>query len=195
MASLRNRNMAIPSGIVYRQPETRVGPPAWSSFEAQVNWVQSYRRANLFLARQHNWALDRESISAEIDSYLAKVCMDQGWTKYVFIEGEPEQTAQKKSLKERLENVVAGAETLVEWLKNGADAVPKPKAEARSEVCVGCEKNGQGGLEAYFTRPAAEAIRREVSRKAEWKLETSNDERLGVCEACSCPLNSRFICR
>ena len=48
--------------------------------------------------------------------------------------------------------------------------------------------NGKGGWEAYFTVPVSNAIRREMERKRTMKLGTPSDDKLGVCEACSCPL-------
>lgn len=48
--------------------------------------------------------------------------------------------------------------------------------------------NGEGGLEAYFTVPASNAIRAQLERKHAMKLETPSDEHLGVCTACDCPL-------
>lgn len=62
----------------------------------------------------------------------------------------------------------------------------------RAAVCVECPLNGKGGWESYFTVPVSNAIRRELERKRTMKLETQFDDRVGVCEACSCPLQLKI---
>lgn len=83
---------------------------------------------------------------------------------------------------------MAGADTLVDWIASGAEAVPGEKSAERALVCSSCPKNGQGDLLSYFTRPAAEAIRRTVQRKLEMQLTTPSDDTLGICTVCDCPL-------
>jgi hypothetical protein len=189
MPQLRDRNKAIPNGRVYRQPETGFQPTLWSSFDSQVRQVMGYRRGNPFLAKQHNWHLDYNEIAKEIDSFLAKVCMDSGWTKYV-TDGDVEVKKKLSSpaFLQRLAAVAAGAETLVDWISHGAESVPAPKAEMRALVCSVCPENGRGGFESYFTKPVSEAIRKEMSKRGEWNLSTTHDKELGVCQACHCPL-------
>jgi hypothetical protein len=77
---------------------------------------------------------------------------------------------------------------LVEWLASGAEAVPQEKANARAAVCAKCPMNEKGDLLRFFTKPVSEAIRHALSLRSEWKLETPDDFRLGVCTACDCPM-------
>lgn len=70
----------------------------------------------------------------------------------------------------------------------------KSVAETRASVCAGCEKNGRGGLEHYFTVPASQAIKLQLEIRNELKLETGYDDKLNVCEACLCPLKLKVWC-
>ena len=87
---------------------------------------------------------------------------------------------------QRARNVVVGAETLVDWITSGAEAVPPPQANARAAICAACPLNEAGDLLKFFTLPVAAAIRRAYNLRRDWKLETAFDERLGVCGACDC---------
>ena len=89
-----------------------------------------------------------------------------------------------------LGKLAGGARTLLDWLGSGGQTVEQPLAEARASVCAGrpCPHNGKGGLEAYFTVPASEAIRRQLELKHAMKIETHLDDKLGVCNLCLCPL-------
>jgi len=48
--------------------------------------------------------------------------------------------------------------------------------------------NGRGGLERYFTVTVAKAVRKVYEVRHNMKLATPHDDKLGVCEGCSCPL-------
>jgi hypothetical protein len=82
---------------------------------------------------------------------------------------------------------VAGSEALVEWITSGAEAVPQAQAERRAGRCVVCPLNGRGDWSRWFTVPVSNAIRAALRHRSEFKLQTSFDAQLGVCEACSCP--------
>ena len=66
--------------------------------------------------------------------------------------------------------------------------MPSELAEKRAAICAGCPSNEQGDLLSFFTKPLSEAIRRAYNLRAEYKLRTSQDDKLGVCGICSCPL-------
>jgi len=191
MVRLKQRNQ-IPDGIVFRQPETNFSTRPHSSFRGMVEAVISHRKANPEHTRIHGWSTDRDQVAAEIDSYLAVACQTMGWNQFI-MEGSaasprPVPSSRLASLRRGVSASVVGAETLVVWLKSGAEAVPEPQANARAAVCVRCPKHGKGDWTAIFTRPASEAIRVAVEQRKEWKLSTEFDDELNICEACNCPM-------
>jgi hypothetical protein len=97
-------------------------------------------------------------------------------------------TPFQRSLPSRLKSVAAGGSVLVEWLRDGAEAVPKELATKRAAVCAECPKNGKGDFTRWFTVPVSEAIHAEIERKNQMRLSTPFDDRIEVCEACLCPL-------
>lgn len=77
---------------------------------------------------------------------------------------------------------------MIQWLKEGNQAVPKELAESRAAVCVTCPKNDKGDWMSFFTVPVAGAFRRALESKNAMNLATSHDADLHVCQACSCVL-------
>jgi hypothetical protein len=157
-----------------------------------VESVLSHRRANPTHTRIHNWSLDPNKVADEIDSYLAVACQSMGWNQFI-MEGSADPPRQQPSGPTAtpfrgLKAAAVGSETIVDWLKSGADAVPQSQANARAAVCAQCSYNGRGDWTTIFTRPAAEAIKAAVEQRKGWKLSTEFDEELGTCTVCNCPL-------
>ncbi len=71
----------------------------------------------------------------------------------------------------------------------------RAQAEARAAVCAGCPKNDPGDWLAYFTVPAARAIRGALNAFREQQLVTALDDRLHLCSACDCPLRLKVWAR
>ncbi len=194
MARLLDRNKFIPNGFQYYQPETGWKAPRMASFETIVSAIISHRQANPWLIQKHGWSVDPEAVRNELDAYNAKICEQMGWTQYISGAGSgaPPQNPQEPrahNLLRKVGNVAAGAETLlVDWIPSGAEAVPASQSADRASVCVGCSFNDSGDLLSFFTRIAAEAIRRTIQKKNEMNLSTPHDEKLGVCKVCDCPL-------
>lgn len=164
-----------------------------ASFETIVAAIIAHRKANPWLIEKHKWPIEPEDVRNELDAYNAKICSDMGWSAYISgAAATPQpanpQTPLPQTIGRRAANVVAGAETLVDWIGDGAHAVSPEQSSGRAAVCVGCPKNNPGDLLSFFTRPAAEAIRRTIAKKNEMKLSTPSDEKLGVCDVCDCPL-------
>jgi hypothetical protein len=156
-----------------------------------VQAIISHRNANPFLKEKHGWPTDVDNVREELDAYNAKICEQMGWTKYITGSGDPSPPLSirpQQTLLQKSQRVVAGGETLVEWIASGAEAVPPEQSNARAGVCAGCRFNMEGDLSSFFTRQASEAIRKTIQLKNDMKLETSHDAKLGVCELCSCPL-------
>lgn len=192
MARLKNRQLQIPGGFVFFQPQTGWKPRPFSSFNVVVNSLISHRKANPALAKKHNWAMDYDSVAEEVEAFNAKVCQIHGWNDYIIASPGtpplPKNWPRNSQAAEHLGNVVVGGSILIHWIASGAEAVAPELSEARAQQCVKCPKHGKGPWTAYFTKPLAEAIRAKLNFRRELKLETSVDEVLKVCEACDCPL-------
>ena len=87
-----------------------------------------------------------------------------------------------------------GTGLLVDWLGSGGNAVAPDLASQRALVCCGCPLNSRAPLTDWFTVPASEGIRKELSRRSDLKLATAVDDQLGTCTACICPLKLKVHC-
>lgn len=188
---LKDRNRQIPGGLKFYQPQTKWTPPPWVSFSVLVQAIISHRHANPWL----KLATDPGAVETEADLFNANLCAQMGWTEYIMAgEGDPNPNPQLRppSLGSRLQNVAEGSEAIVEWLSSKAEAVEPLISAMRAKICADCPQNGKGGLERFFTVPLAGAIRKAYGIRRTWNLETPDDDKLGVCEACSCPLKLKI---
>jgi hypothetical protein len=204
MPRLKNRNKQIPNGFVYYCPYHKWKPLPWSSFEVVCAGLRSVRKANPGITKANNLSTDPAVIAEQVDAYNVAHCQAMGWYDYItdapggappaapFPPGHPLHAHQQKQiglqtrLAQKLGNVAGGANTLVEWLADGAEAVPQEQANKRAAVCAICPKNLVREWAALFTVPAANAIRATLGLKREMKLETPSDHLLGTCTACDC---------
>lgn len=189
MYRLKDRNRFIPNGLVFYQPQTKWRSRPWAGFNQIVDEVIGHRTANPWL----NASIDRATVEAEVDQFNANLCAQMGWGDYIVtVEGGAVPSApfpvRRQSPGSLLQNVAAGSEALVEWIGSGAEAVSKVTSNQRAETCSKCPFNGRGGLERFFTLPVSNAIRAAYNQLRDWRLSTSFDDKLGVCEICSCPL-------
>ena len=191
MPRLKSRERFPPGGFAWYHPETRWSAPANVSFESVVQAIIAHRKANPHLMQQHGWSVDPESVRNQLDDSNARRCAMLGYTDYYY-EGPgdpaPNPNTPLPTNLQKLGSVVGGSSTLVEWLASGAEAVSSELANKRAAICAECPQNGKGDFTRYFTVPVSEAIRHEINRRSEWKLQTPHDEKLSVCEACLCPL-------
>jgi hypothetical protein len=198
MPRLKSRTSQIPEGFFYYHPETKWRSTPWASFDSIVNEVIQHRMGNPALAMKHRWSTDRAQVEAEVDAFNANVCAQMGWQQFIVgNEGVPPpkmkapsaaEVSQLSAVATKVRLVWAGIKNLSEWLDAGAPAVEQTRAELRAHVCVNCPLHGQGDFSAWFTKPAAEAIKRQVEKGLEKNLSTSYDSKLGVCNACLCPM-------
>ncbi len=188
---LKNRQMQIPNGYSFIQGETGWQSRRGSSFHSIAVEVMNHRLANPHLSQQHGWKTDMAGCEQDVEDYNVKVCMQMGWFQY--LQGGDGSPLPKASplphhLSRNVANVAAGSEVLVEWIASGAEAVSKITADNRARICAQCPQNKKGDLLSFFTKPVSEAIRKLMSARSEWKLETPDDAALGVCSVCSCPM-------
>lgn len=88
----------------------------------------------------------------------------------------------------KVTRLVSGVGVLLDWIGSGGHAVDPALATKRANVCVGCPMNQKGGWEHFFTGPAADIIRKQLTLKNEMQLQTTLDKQLSVCDACGCEL-------
>lgn len=179
-------------------------PGGWQFFEPHTGWwipnpvsvtlsqastlLVQHRLSNLAITTKFNLLTNLDLVKEEIKTYTRKRL------------GVVEPTALPKSQSRRpLPQVVAegvagvklaaaGGALLLEWEESGQPPVREDIAEHRASVCASCPRNGQGDYTRWFTVPISEMVRKRIQRLHAMKLATKFDERLGVCEACLCPL-------
>lgn len=192
MRKLKNRQMSIPNGFSYIQPEIpNWRPPNQPSFDVLVRAVIALRMANPWLVEKHGWATDYDSVADEVEQYNVKICVQHRWSPYITDEdggAPPPFQSPLHSLTARATNVVAGSEVLIDWLSSGAEAVPSEQSAQRAAICKDCPQNKSGDLTSFFTLPVAGAIRAVLNLRSRWNLRTPHDAELGVCAACNCPI-------
>jgi len=200
--SLRLKNESTsfpPGGLIFHQRElgwkNTVNDPttmwSWENLIASIQRVRSLNRS-LF----PGLSLDRETIRREISEQNARrIAGMAGAETYLREGGGPMPNPQSASsalsflpaVATKLKDLANGAANLWEWwVKENGIPVPRERAEARGAVCVSCPKNNMEGEFAWFTAPAAALIKKKMEARSELKLETSHDDKLGVCEACHC---------
>ena len=199
MARLKNRQMQIPGGLKFYQPETHWRPYPFASFTQIVQSLIAHRNANPALRDQHGWATEMGAVESEVDEFNANMCEQAGWIDYIqspigaapppFFPA-PSQMDQNKlsAAVGATKKIWAGVRTLNDWLDSGEAAVPASQSAARAAVCAACPNNAVGDLTQWFTKPASEAIRRQLERVKDRKLTTPDDGKLNLCSTCLCPL-------
>jgi hypothetical protein len=189
MARLKSREHQIPGGFRFRQPEIKwdsmVALGMHPSFTRLVDAVMAMRQGNQWMGQQKGWATDRLSVEVEVEQYNVKICQDHNWNQYL-LEGDP--VPKQAAHPHGLGRVAVGAKVLADWLGEGGKPVEKEKAVGRASVCVACPMNAGGDWTRFFTGPVSGMIRRFLEAKNELKLETEHDEKLGICQACACPM-------
>lgn len=196
---LKSRQMQIPGGFKFIQPETGWKARPFQSFSMLVQALITHRNGNPFLRDKHKWATDQASVEREVEVFNVRVCLAQGWTQYLSGSsgGGPAPKSQALSEHERKSlgaaagratKIWSGVKTLNEWIDSDEPPVPVELAESRAAVCLACPLNQTGDFTEWFTRPAAAAIQRQIEKLAHRKLATSQDAKLNVCEACLCPM-------
>lgn len=188
---LKSRELQIPGGFRFTQPQTKWQSTRFASFASICGALRSHRLAHPDLVQKYGWATDPDAIAEEVDHFNARLCQQMGWLKYIQ-GGEapapplPARPPLPSSV--RLGGVVAGAKVLVDWIASGAEAVPPEQAERRAVRCAACPLNQSSDLSRFFTVPVSAAIRSALNLREGWSLKTSVDDQLGVCDGCLCPL-------
>jgi hypothetical protein len=199
MSRLKNRQKQIPGGFKLYIPQTGYKSAPFASFDSIVNSAAANLAANPAAAKAGGYPSDRTALADYIDSYNAALCERMGWNDYIMLPSVSAPSPKFKALSPldqkqigavagKIKKVWQGVKSLNDWIESGEPAVERSHAECRAVVCVKCPLNGKGGLEEWFTRPAAEVIKKQFEKLESRKLLTSVDDQLGTCSACLCPL-------
>lgn len=197
MSRLKSRQLSIPGGFKFLQPETGFQPRPFSSFQGIVEAVIMHRRGNQALVAK-GLSLDRRVVEQEVEQFNVKLCQAMGWTHYleeVAPSPPPKSQALSQQSQQRLaaeagvvKKIWQGVKTLHEWLESSDPGVERVKAEARAAVCAVCPKNEAGDFSRWFTAPASDVIKKQIEKAAGRNLSTSLDDKLNICRVCLCPL-------
>ena len=87
------------------------------------------------------------------------------------------------NLIERASKYILGAETIKNWLGEGAATVSPELAQKRADTCASCKLNVKSGI---ISESIAAEIRRQVEIKNKLNLRVSGEKSLGKCAACFC---------
>lgn len=201
MPRLKSRANSAYGGFYFRDPQINNGPPLqdWS-FSSLVNKVVAQRAAN----PRFGLPTDPNIVADQVDEANAIRCQSLGpaVSAQFVMEGGPAtapsfpQTAG--SPRPRLlaaaalvSKLNAGKGLLIEWEEQGFQSVTPEAAAARAKVCVDCPKNNPGHFTKWFTVPVVNHFMKLAGKMNERKLTTSDDEKLGTCEACLCPMRGK----
>jgi hypothetical protein len=200
MPRLKDRQHFPPSGFRFYQAESQWNAPEHVSFDAVVQALIAHRKGNPALAQKY--PTDYNTVADQVDEYTAAVCKSMGWTQWLTEGGgdsalpfSPVPVTNLDALSAAARNIKtiwAGVKTLDEWIDSGSPAVEPSLAETRAANCATCPENAQGDWTAWFTKPASEAIRRQLEKVQNRNLTTSRDDALKVCSVCWCPLRLKI---
>lgn len=185
-----------PDGIWLDFPQFGIHKQFWS-FRSAGDYLEEVARGNPRL----KIPTSRDTIDDLIDSQNAQRVSQIPGAEMYLAEGGQTVSGAKKAIPERLASVAvrvrilnAGRSLLAEWKEQGYSTVTSDESNRRGSVCATCPKNGDGGLEKYFTVPLSEKIRRDIGEIQGSGLVTDWDDKLNVCEACLCPLKLKIHC-
>lgn len=183
MARLKSRTQCPPNGFIYVQKQTGWKGQSWE-FSTLCRQVQQHRQSNPRLKLNTNLA----AIEVEVDEQNAERVMHMNGAESYIQPGGYSPKPIPPHILQVAQRVVAGENSIADWIGEDGIAVPAPQSKARAHVCVSCPKNEKGDWTRFFTKPAAALIRRYLAQRNERKLVTEYDDQLGVCAACSCPM-------
>jgi len=192
---LKSRRIFPPGGWAFFQPQTGWNARPGATFEETVRELIKHRSAN----PRFNLSTDFDEVAAELDQYT---CLRLGNNPEYCASALGEDLSKKaesplpwRTAAAGLEagvaavkKVGAGVGALLDWLGEGGNPVDSKLAEHRAGVCAVCPLNQQADLTSFFTAPASNLIRKQIEIRKGLRLETTHDEKLGVCGACACPL-------
>ena len=191
---LKSRDKWIPGAFQMIHPEAGQKKPWTGGFNEIVRLEMDFRSRNPAIVEKNGWSLDPDDIANDVDAYNAQRMVAAGYFNFVDLEGvTPSQKKTSTGLFKNAANAVANVKTAVAIYRDlfGPDGkvVAKEEAERRAAICILCPKNDTaGGLKKYFVKEAARELMGVFGMLKDMDVTTSHDDKLGVCEACECPM-------
>lgn len=194
MVKLRDRVHYPPGGYRWYQPETNWAPPTWLPFHDTVLAIIDHRNRNPHQRDRFGWSVDYNTVSEELDLYNARICHEMKWFDRIQGDGIPDPPPKTipRPVLQSGRPVVAGVKSLAEWTIDG-EVVPAEVAGARAGICADCPVNKPGSMTDFLTEAAAKLIHRQFEIRQSRELSTPFDDKLGLCDACGCPLRLKVF--
>lgn len=195
MSDFNRHTFPAGGGWTFRQPQTGwVNPMAMVGFDASVKAIIAHRKANSAITMKHNLTTDYDTVADELEKYTKlrlgiptdPLSFFQPGRNSPLLSGEA--VAAGSSWYRKIVRAGTGVSTLADWLGKDGNPVSSALSEERAKICSDCPQNKSGDLLSFFTKPVSDLIRRQLEERKSLKLSTSQDEKLGICDACGCPL-------
>lgn len=197
---LKDRNKQIPNGYKFVQPETGWQAQRFASFYSIARDLKNHRLGRPDLVTKHGWRTDAEGVEFDVEQFNVRLCLQHGWGEY--LDGlevggglppksktpSQQEVEQVGAAAGRAKKIWSGVRTLNDWIDSGEPPVPAELSTKRATICAACPKNTTGDFTAWFTKPAAGAIQKQIEKLADRKLSTPMDDKINVCDVCLCPL-------
>lgn len=202
MVRIKNTNLWKPGGYQVLHPELGMKEAFSGSFLEACAFETKMRRANPAVSAKNGWALDEKAIAEYVSEYNAKLCISAGRTDLVTYSDMVEVNAivNDPTVKKNWFGSVAGAVAAtkagigvyLEMFGKSGKTVPSELAESRAGVCSRCPQNDtEGGLGKYFVKKLSEEIMLIYGMLKDKDCHTKQDDKLGVCKACLCPMKAK----
>lgn len=191
-----NEHEIPPGGWSFLQPQTGWrNPMAMVGLDASIKAIIAHRQSNQAITIQHQLSTDYDGVKAELMRFTRiRLKIPEIGDSGFFRAGRnnpPSRggvAAAGASFARQIVRSATGVATLADWLGNEGKPVEPALSEARATICATCPQNKAGDLMSFFTRPVAELLRRQLEERRNMNLRTSLDEKIGVCDACGCPI-------
>lgn len=189
-------------GWKFYAPQTKWSTPMplGSTFQQTVDQIIQHRLKNQSITRRHKLSTNWSEVANELENFTRRRL---GLAEESPPKWEPTQLSSEPpaavgvvegflaSTGRRLKAAVTGIKVYIDTFGETGRPVEIAEAERRAAICAGCPKNEKGDWKSFFTEEAAAHIMGVFSILRDLDLKTSQDEKLGVCSACLCPLKQK----
>lgn len=176
-----------PGGFSYTQSETKMRFQQYLPLRDQAALVADHRKAN---------RLPRVSIPEAMQDIENWTCLrlnnDPEWC---IVDVKKKASPLRRfggrvaeavgAVAESVEKAVVGARIIYEWWGEGGRPVEPELAQRRADNCMGCPKNS---TDPTWLSKFSETAREQLQLRSNLKMSVSNEEKLGVCSVCECPM-------
>lgn len=193
---LKSRTEFPPYSFQLLLPEVGMKTPIKGSFRTVVDEFAKIVSANPAQAAKHNWPDYLEGQEDWVDVHNAQRLQAEGWSQFTTDGSElyilPPGQKKTRSVVDRVNQLATGGAIWAELFGSDNKTVDQPLAEKRAAVCVTCEFNDtKKGLANWFTSQLAGQLLSVYEIMKGKNLVTSQDDKIGVCAKCLCPLRSK----